>query len=315
VKTRLQVQTKDSAFSTNYSSMTDALVKIVHREGWKGLYAGLPSGLLGVASTNFAYFYWYSFIRSSYQRYLQRIAKRSGVVEGATLAAAIEIGTAMELLLGALAGAMAQMCTIPVSVVTTRQQTQLGDTETDQQPLDDQPLQAEGLSFPDRLVDDGLKPKSKQQASATTIKSSLAGKQRRLGIQEVLFQILREDGWQGLWRGLKPALVLTINPAITYGVFERLKTVLLRSKPATAKRLSSMEIFMLGLICKTLATIITYPYIMAKVRLQWKAIDYEINEKVRYKSAVDVLRRVWQLDGFPGIYKVCWCSLSILNVI
>ena len=33
--------------------------------------------------------------------------------------------------------------------------------------------------------------------------------------------ILEEDGPSGLWRGLRPGLVLTVNPAITYGAFER----------------------------------------------------------------------------------------------
>lgn len=33
--------------------------------------------------------------------------------------------------------------------------------------------------------------------------------------------IYEKDGITGFWRGLKPSLVLTVNPAITYGVFER----------------------------------------------------------------------------------------------
>lgn len=56
VKTRLQVQTRDSRFSTDYHGAVDALRRIVREEGVAGLYAGLGSALLGVASTNFAYF-------------------------------------------------------------------------------------------------------------------------------------------------------------------------------------------------------------------------------------------------------------------
>lgn len=69
----------------------------------------MGGSLLGVASTNFAYFYWYSVVRTLYLKY----AKSS-----------TPPGTAVELTLGALAGAVAQLCTIPVAVVTTRQQTQ-----------------------------------------------------------------------------------------------------------------------------------------------------------------------------------------------
>lgn len=34
--------------------------------------------------------------------------------------------------------------------------------------------------------------------------------------------IYERDGITGFWRGLKPSLVLTVNPAITYGVYERM---------------------------------------------------------------------------------------------
>ena len=89
--------------------------------------------------------------------------------------------TATELALGAIAGAIAQLCTIPVAVVTTRQQTQ-------------SKFERKGLMDTAREVIDG------------------------------------EDGVFGLWRGLKASLVLVVNPAITYGAYERLKTVLFPGK-------------------------------------------------------------------------------------
>ena len=90
-------------------------------------------------------------------------------------------GTATELSLGAVAGAIAQVFTIPVSVITTRQQTQpKGDKKG--------------------LIDTG---------------------------REVIHS---EDGWSGLWRGLKASLVLVINPSITYGAYQRLRTVFFPGK-------------------------------------------------------------------------------------
>lgn len=127
-----------------------------------GLYSGINGSLLGVTSTNFAYFYWYSTIRSVYLS-SQAIPKSPG--------------TAMELSLGAAAGAVAQVFTIPVSVITTRQQTQpKGDKKG--------------------LLDTG---------------------------REVVHS---DDGWTGLWRGLKASLVLVVNPAITYGAYQRLRVFL-----------------------------------------------------------------------------------------
>jgi hypothetical protein len=92
----------------HYKSTWDAIVKISRQEGIQGLYAGMTGCLLGVASTNFAYFYWYSLVRGFY------IARSATTTRP---------GTAVELGLGAIAGALAQLFTIPVAVVTTRQQT------------------------------------------------------------------------------------------------------------------------------------------------------------------------------------------------
>lgn len=59
-----------------------------------------------------AYFYWYSFVRTGYiDKFYPGVA-----------AAAVTLSTAAELSLGALAGAISQVFTIPVSVVATRQQ-------------------------------------------------------------------------------------------------------------------------------------------------------------------------------------------------
>ena len=174
VKTRLQVQIKSKStdaapLTTNeahYTSTLDAIRKILEDEGLLGLYSGINGSLIGVASTNFAYFYWYSVVRTLYTS-SKRLSKPPG--------------TATELSLGAVAGALAQLFTIPVSVVTTRQQTQ---------PKDDKK----------GLVDTG---------------------------REV---VNSADGYSGLWRGLKASLVLVVNPAITYGAYQRLKELLFAGK-------------------------------------------------------------------------------------
>ena len=131
--------------------------------------------LLGVASTNFAYFYWYTVVRSLY------MANR-------TLQASPS--TPVELSLGALAGALAQLFTIPVAVVTTRQQTM---------------------------------SKAERKGMIATAMDVVNG----------------EDGWTGLWRGLRASLVLVVNPSITYGAYQRLREVLYPGK----KTLKPLEAF------------------------------------------------------------------------
>lgn len=146
----------------HYHGTWDAITRIVEEEGITGLYAGMAGCLIGVASTNFAYFYWYSIVRSLYLK-TQSVSKPPG--------------TAVELGLGAIAGALAQLFTIPVSVVTTRQQTQ---------------------------------PKHERKGLLATAQEVIEG----------------EDGWTGLWRGLKASLVLVVNPSITYGAYQRLKVIM-----------------------------------------------------------------------------------------
>ena len=174
VKTRLQVQVKrkptDAAPAADdpvhYASTWDAITKIVDDDGILGLYTGINGALIGVASTNFAYFYWYSVVRTLYLS-SQTVPSHPG--------------TLVELSLGAVSGAIAQVFTIPVAVVTTRQQTQ--------------------------------------------------SKGEKKGMMDTARDVIHsEDGWTGLWRGLKASLVLVVNPAITYGAYQRLKDIIYPGK-------------------------------------------------------------------------------------
>lgn len=162
----LSAEGTDNLEDPHYNSTWDALSKIAKEDGIQGLYAGMNSSLVGVASTNFAYFYWYSIVRTLYQKSAKQDAPSS---------------TITELGLGAIAGAIAQIFTIPVAVVTTRQQTQR--------------------------------------------------KGERKGFFETGREVVEgEDGVSGLWRGLKASLVLVVNPAITYGAYERLKELFFPGK-------------------------------------------------------------------------------------
>lgn len=80
-------------------------------------------------------------------------------------------------------------------------------------------------------------------------------KRKTGGFFEVARDIIAEDGIGGLWLGIKPGLVLTVNPAITYGMFERIKGIVLRDQAANAK-LSPGISFVLGALSKSLATVV-----------------------------------------------------------
>lgn len=125
------------------------------------------------------------------------------------------MSTAAELLLGAVAGALAQIFTIPVSVIATRQQ----------------------VGRPERFLD----------ISEEEEDDSFLGVAR---------EIVEEEGITGLWLGLKPGLVLTVNPAITYGVFERVKSLILLARGDSSTKMGPWLSFLIGALSKTLATIV-----------------------------------------------------------
>ncbi|KAK2460958.1 hypothetical protein APHAL10511_007428 [Amanita phalloides] len=264
-KTRIQ------AFpaSGRNKSMLSILLRIYRNEGVMGLYRGFGATMLNTFSMQYAYFFFYSFVRTSY---IKRLTKK--LPPGAKLA---PLSTATELLLGAIAGALGQIFTIPVAVIATRQQVgRITGSPGSTEPADE--------SF-----------------------------------MAVAREIVEEEGITGLWSGLRPGLVLTVNPAITYGVFERVKSLVLlaRGKFGSNAKISPWLAFLVGAFSKTLATIVTYPYIMAKVRIQAKSADMDdestnghgrSEEKKRRKKgrntgAVDILVREWQREGLPGLYQ------------
>ncbi|KAL3457070.1 mitochondrial carrier domain-containing protein, partial [Aspergillus heterothallicus] len=237
VKTKLQVQVKTTAESeesdTHYKSTWDAIAKIVDKEGVEGLYSGMVGSLIGVASTNFAYFYWYSVVRTLYMS-SKNVPKPPG--------------TAIELSLGAVAGAVAQIFTIPVAVITTRQQTQ---------------------------------PKGDRKGLIETGKEVVNS----------------EDGWTGLWRGLKASLILVVNPAITYGAYQRLKDVIFPGKT----NLKPWEAFLLGALSKAMATIATQPLIVAKVGLQSRPPPERKGKP--FKTFGEVMQFIIQNEGPLSLFK------------
>ncbi|PNS21254.1 Mitochondrial substrate carrier family protein Q [Sphaceloma murrayae] len=239
VKTRLQVQVKrkpdEKTLTTNdqhYEGAVHAIQCILQDEGLAGLYSGMMGSLIGVASTNFAYFYWYSTVRTLYT----------------TRVSSSKPGTAVELSLGAIAGALAQLFTIPIAVVTTRQQTQ---------------------------------PKGDKKGMIETAKEVIDS----------------EDGWTGLWRGMKASLVLVVNPAITYGAYQRLKDVLYPGKAS----LRPHEAFILGALSKSLATIATQPLIVAKVGLQSRPPPARQGKP--FKSFVEVMKYIIDNEGPTALFK------------
>ena len=103
--------------------------------------------------------------------------------------------------------------------------------------------------------------------------------------------LVAEEGMGGLYAGLKPSLLLVVNPIITYTLFESLKPWAGPGNMTRAKR------FLLGAFAKTIATIITYPYVMIKSRMQMKK-----SQGAKKTSAWDILREIYARGGVRALY-------------
>jgi hypothetical protein len=132
-----------------------------------------------------------------------------------------------ELTVGFLAGSFAKLITTPIANIVTRKQTSaLMSTDTS---------------------------KSETVPSSPTTK-------------EIAAQIRSEKGLIGFWSGYSASLILTLNPSLTFFLYETFKRLLLpRSKRDTPPPAVT---FLLAAISKAIASTITYPFSLAKARLQ-----------------------------------------------
>lgn len=270
-KTRIQAASSDSKGKKKAQlSMLSMLLRVLKEEGFVGWYKGFTATMLNTFSMQYAYFFFYSFVRNAY---IKRLTAK--LPAGSKLP---PLSTVAELLLGAAAGALAQIFTIPVSVIATRQQVGRSATTSNGDASSKKPSE---------VVDDSF-----------------------FGVAR---EIIREDGVTGLWLGIKPGLVLTVNPAITYGMFERIKNLILLAKAKTGSndKLTPGQSFLVGALSKTLATVVTYPYIFAKVRIQARTADSgslpppvgHHDNKSRHAGAITILTRILQKEGITGWYQ------------
>jgi adenine nucleotide transporter 17 len=89
----------------------------VQREGIAGLYSGLESALFGISVTNFVYYYWYEWTRSTFET----AALKAGRAKKLT--------TIESMIAGAIAGSATVLITNPIWVINTRMTARRSDEE------------------------------------------------------------------------------------------------------------------------------------------------------------------------------------------
>jgi Mitochondrial carrier protein len=227
-------------------------------------FAGWKAKVLHTAASSFCYFYLYSSLlslcqaRRRRQRQRRKATTNGGGLQQPTTPSSgggrpandnkvVVLSSAAHLLLSAAAAMLNTLVTLPLDVISSRQQVHphhLGCRD------DRTAASASSASASSALAVPGL-----QMPHPPTAPSRRAP--------------LLSD----LWRGLVPSLLLCANPAINYTAYDALKERVLsrsnrqRQQQHRKPHLSSLEAFVLGVAAKFVATMVTYPLIRAKVLL------------------------------------------------
>ncbi|CAI5731914.1 unnamed protein product [Hyaloperonospora brassicae] len=131
-------------------------------------------------------------------------------------------------------------------------------------------------------------------------------------LSDIIGATVKESGVSGLYKGLGACFVLCLQPAIQYTVFERLKVLYVRRFKQAAQALGALEAFVLGALARSIATLVLFPYIRAKVLMQTshKEVPSERAPRAHSRCArtrpatiVSTLQRVYSEEGPRALYR------------
>ncbi|KAL1809002.1 hypothetical protein ACET3Z_025992 [Daucus carota] len=265
VNTRQQTD-RDQKRKDQQSSTLDQMYQVVKQEGWTRLYGGLTPSLVGTAASQGVYYYFYQIFRSKAEITALERRKR-GLGDGT-------VGMFSSLMVAALSGCVNVLLTNPIWVVVTRMQTHRKKSQ-----------QTHSISSDDQVI---------VEVEAPPFGTNLA-------IQE----LYEESGLWGFWKGVLPTLIMVSNPSLQFMLYETLLKKL-KQKRALSKNankgVTALEIFLLGALAKLGATVVTYPLLVVKARLQAKQV-IDGDKKRQYKGTADAIMKMIRYEGITGCYR------------
>ncbi|XP_038163723.1 peroxisomal membrane protein PMP34 [Cyprinodon tularosa] len=121
------------------------------------------------------------------------------------------------------------------------------------------------------------------------------------GIFDAFSQIISNEGVGTLWNGTLPSLILVLNPAVQFMIYEAMK----REAGKGGSKISSAKIFLIGAIAKAIATTVTYPLqtIQAILRFGQYKDDGKRGLMGSLSNIVSLFMDRIKKHGFLGLYK------------
>uniref|UniRef100_A0A2P2I3S3 Peroxisomal membrane protein PMP34-like n=2 Tax=Hirondellea gigas TaxID=1518452 RepID=A0A2P2I3S3_9CRUS len=115
------------------------------------------------------------------------------------------------------------------------------------------------------------------------------------GMIDGLMKVYKLEGIGGLWAGCNSSLLLVVNPAIQFMVYEALKRYwALQSGGADP---SGLMVFMIAAASKTVATVVTYPLQLAQAR-QRHGGSTKCN-----RGLLHLFQAILRADGPTGLFR------------
>ncbi|KAK4754606.1 hypothetical protein SAY87_002710 [Trapa incisa] len=266
VNTRQQTD-RDVKKENRKMSTVEQLYQVVKHEGWERLYGGLTPSLIGTAASQGVYYYFYQIFRRKAEiTATERMQK--GIGDGT-------VGMFSSLMVAALSGCINVLLTNPIWVVVTRMQTH-------------------------------TKTFKKSHCSATPSSDDAifaAIEPPPYGTGHVIQEVYDEAGVCGFWKGVFPTLIMVSNPSIQFMLYETMLKKLRKRRVLNGKKdITALEIFLLGALAKLGATVVTYPLLVVKARLQAKQVSTG-DKKHHYKGTLDAILKMIRYEGSSGFYK------------
>ncbi|OMO76138.1 Mitochondrial substrate/solute carrier [Corchorus olitorius] len=320
VNTRQQTE-RDLKKEKRKLGTIEQMCQVVKQEGWERLYGGLTPSLVGTAASQGVYYYFYQIFRNKAEiKALER--QKRGIGDGS-------VGMFSSLLVAALSGCVNVLLTNPIWVVVTRMQTHTKTSKKDRpdrltttapeeavlsviEPLPYGTSHAITCWFRTLLC--GFLKQSNQQAqegsrhllSYLIADDACAAWCNCNGCEELAIQeVYDEAGFWGFWKGVAPTLIMVSNPSIQFMLYETMLKKL-RKRRSLSKQgntgITALEIFLLGALAKLGATIVTYPLLVVKARLQAKQVTTG-DKRHHYKGTLDAILKMIRYEGFNGFYK------------
>lgn len=324
-------------------SVMDELRAVAKEDGGlAGLYRGIEPAVIGTVTSQTVYNYVYASLRVATAR-----MKNKGAREKNSSGAA-GLGALESLAIASVAGSINVVLTIPIWTVCVRMQAERANEGEGKVSSPKKNAAARGAERDDDEKNDGvfsrtlraLKKKARAAASSHlgSVSSRASGSARdtRGGMDErgprvkkktfleTTGAVWEENGLAGFWRGVTPSLIMVSNPALQYAFYESASDAFRRRRAKTQRgvagsspsgtlgALTAWEVFVAASLAKMGATVLTYPVLLVKTRLQASGSGSRGGKKPKttfareapsYDGAFDALRRIAREEGLAAFYR------------